>query len=764
MKIKKYQIKLAKPTGITLPDHTSHVVVEIYNYLQTQSYFLQKMSNLFPDVKMVDELIKTGMLHDEGKKAPPWQNACQKDNKLRLQGKDFGYNIMTANYRHEFMSALMYFDNLSDDEFIAILGHHGKIRWNDKNIAHALRVEGLNDETKTPSKIRKRIRRIDKKLQQFSNTDRAKWVYRYNAQRAILQFCDRKASYFESAGKKYEDLLRFNEFNYTFPEDWEKRKIQELLNKCSIDDDLFIAKAKTGGGKRDAALLLGRRIVKAGFADRVILAMPTIFTTNAMADGITNETGTECYAYNSSTKNLKNKITDKEELNYFSFDLYQRRTFQYPLTVCTVDTLLNAITQKSEDMHAANFNIGNSFIIIDELDFYDDLVIANIKEFLKQAHAMNVKVLIMSATFPRSYRNFFLDIAPNYKVSPLIIDDTHDDKKRYNIHMVERYDVENAHTIPRVMLRKVDKSKKTIIFCNTQKSCLRMYNLFRQRYSDDEVMVYNSYHCPPDKQIKEREIMNDIGKNPTTDKYKVIIMSQIGELSLNITCDYMISEICPIDRLVQRLGRIGRFDDMSNPVIKDVGILIPTNSRGDFPAPYGDLIQRVGWIECDSLRRTKELLNVGIYCNTDLQKIIELVYVNGIVLEGDVTNNLREYENLIKTNALKLPPQVFTDDEMNETDTTQWQRRRFMAKVNLYLTPFDNPDEPVDHSDFNYATTRNTVEVYVYQLRQLSESSFTTQQDIIIKDYWGERPMTINYLSRPHIYSYERGLNLLLVN
>lgn len=754
----KNKIPLAKPTGITLPDHTAHVVTVLFNYLTTQTFFIKKLQKLFPEINITEELIKSCILHDEGKKALPWQTPCQKDFELFIKGLTL-HHIMTANYRHEFKSVLAYFDNLSDDQFIAIMAHHGKLRLIKKNIEHILKVEEITDIKK--SVLLKRLYQVNDKLSKMSDAERTKWIYRLNLQRAVLQFCDRKASYLEVVENEiYRDLLKFNGFSYSFPLIWKKRKIQELAENNWKDYDLLIIKARTGGGKTDAALLWGKQQIEAGYADRMIITMPTIFTTNAIENSITTETGTECRSYNSSTKNLKNDIEDKLERDYFSFDLYQRRTFQYPLISCTIDTLLNSICQKSEDAHAASFNIYNSCVVIDEFDFYDDLVMANIKILIKYLHAMGVKVLLMSATFPSSFRNFFLDIAPDFKVSSLIIDDTYDYKKRYKISCIERYDVEHPDSISRKIQRKIEKSKKTIIFCNTQKSCLRTYFYFNTLYPN-QVLVYNSYHISGDKQKKESEILNDIGKKPINDKYKIIIMSQIGELSLNITCEYMVSEICPIDRLVQRLGRIGRFDDPNNPFVRNVDILIPIKNGHDYPAPYGELIPRIGWIETDKLTRTKELLTTGIYTNDKFQKIIELVYNKGVELDGDVRNNIREYETLIRTNVIMLPTEEMNDDEMNENNTTQWQRRRFLPKLNLYLTPFENTE--LSHTDFNYAATRNVVEIYVYQMEQLSEAGYIAEQDIVIKDNFNDRPMTIFYLNNPIIYAYETGLNLLMV-
>ena len=752
-------VPLAKPTGITLPQHTTNVVTQMYHYFSTQPFIVKKLHEIFPELNVVNESFKNGLIHDEGKKAKPWQDACQADYKLYLENKPL-HHIMTANYRHEFKTILSYMDDMSDDQFIANGCHHGKFRLIEKNKNHILRVENISNLK--DSRILKRISLINNRLMKMSDEERIKWVYRYNSQRAILQFCDRKASYLEvpDNAKYYKDLL-FNKFSYEFPKTWQKRKIQELAENNWEGNDLLIIKAKTGGGKTDAGLLWAKKIIEAELADRLIIAMPTIFTTNSIDKSIRSETNTESRAYNSSTKNLKNNIVNKQEKDFFSFDLYQRRTFQYPLTCCTIDTLLNALAQKSEDAHSTLFNMGNSCVVIDEFDFYDDLVMVNIKVLLKYLFHLNVKVLLMSATIPTSFRKFFKDISPDYRVSPVIIDDTYDYVDRYNINSVTRYNVDRTSTIKKDVLKRIDNSQKTIFYCNTQKSALHKYHYFQEKYPG-KVLIYTSYFDAEEKMIKEKRILDDFGKNPYTNDYKIIIMSQIGELSLNITCDYMVTELCPIDRLVQRLGRIGRFDDPNNPIIRDVDVLIPQKNGSDYCAPYGELSEKVGWIESDVYTNTKKQLKSGIYSNDKLQKIIEKVYEKGVILEGDVKSNVKKYEEIIKTNSLLLPTVITSDDEMNETNTTQWKRRRFLPKVNLYLNPFETNE--VTHSDFNYISSRQVVEVHAYQLRQLVEHGFVEEQTIKIVDGYEDRDMKIYYISHPRLYSKEYGLNLLLLD
>src|SRR5690606_9889676 len=76
------------------------------------------------------------------------------------------------------------------------------------------------------------------------------------------------------------------------------------------------------------------------------------------------------------------------------------RLLQTPVTVCTIDHLLIALTLTREDHHLITFNLANSCLVIDEADFYDEFTQANILVLLEILKYWNVPVLLMSASLP----------------------------------------------------------------------------------------------------------------------------------------------------------------------------------------------------------------------------------------------------------------------------------------------------------------------------------------------------------------------------
>src|SRR5699024_7056633 len=70
---------------------------------------------------------------------------------------------------------------------------------------------------------------------------------------------------------------------------------------------------------------------------------------------------------------------------------------------------------------------------------------------------------------------------------------------------------------------------------------------------------HHSRFAPDDRQRLDREIEHHFGKN--TDKEAVIaVATQTVEQSLDIDADLLITDLCPMDVLLQRIGRLHRHD------------------------------------------------------------------------------------------------------------------------------------------------------------------------------------------------------------
>lgn len=749
---------LAKPNNINLEDHNQHVLKEAYYYLDSNPFIVKKLKHELSKYNLniyslIEKIVK---LHDEGKKLTEWQTPCKLDKQIfddnNRRGNKYNHNfhhIKEADFRHELGSVCMrfFYDDIKrmpfEDELIiwSILCHHGKFKkeyeakiYNiDNNRSYSWDIKNSNiskDLFYYYSRMSNRIKNH-------------KDVFIFNAVRSILQIADKRASYLESyygnIKKDKEDKIKISNFGYSFNH-INKTTIQDILSTCE-EYDLTIAKAYTGGGKTDGSLIWAKRMIDMGYGDRVIFAMPTILTSNSIKKSIENAS-----VHNSISKTLDNKST--------YYELMEIKTFQKPITVTTIDYLLASIIGRSEINFISTYNIANSVIIIDEVDFYDSFVLSNLKEFLKITSQYNIKILLMSATFPASFRNFFTDL--NYSVSPILEDKSNKNKDKVNLKKITSY---NSKTLKggEKILQKALK-KKTIIYANTVIRAKTIYDylneIIEERGLNKNILLYNSQFIQNDKTDKERRIINNFGKEQIDGDYDIVIMTQIGEMSINITCEYMISDICPIDRLTQRLGRLGRFDGK----VYDLDILVPVYESGKLsilPYKHPEMyIQK-------SLKILKENTT---YTYGDLDSMVNKIYKKGVIVNIKSKDNSDKYKELIEENKLFNKTMLNPDTTNDEEVSSDWQTRDFMSTTYLYIYDFDlNRDYKKE--EFSKIQIDKTIRLnsnYMVNSKNGSLNPNVMRVDLMV----GGKKMDNIFilLNKDKNYSYDSGLSFNFYN
>ena len=95
------------------------------------------------------------------------------------------------------------------------------------------------------------------------------------------------------------------------------------------------------------------------------------------------------------------------------------------------------------------------------------------------------------------------------------------------------------------------------IILNTVERAKKFYLILRSKLKEvtnkPNIMLYHSQFTYKDRTEKEKEIISRIQKKPF-----ILVATQVIEISLDISCDMMFSEIAPPDALGQRAGRLNR--------------------------------------------------------------------------------------------------------------------------------------------------------------------------------------------------------------
>ncbi|QOR73284.1 CRISPR-associated helicase Cas3' [Cruoricaptor ignavus] len=750
MKQKSNSLFLAKPSGITLSEHIENVLLQGDAIFNSFPFTFIKYK-CFTGKDLYKRLSAAIKYHDDGKKKDPWQKACCADYNTYIEWKeanvgnfsDFskhcnktaGQNLRRSGIRHEISSLDMHWDhNFSLPVQASIAAHHSKLsfkheyRWLD------------NSSGKNSTALWNVFKNLNAKFRNHNYfTEAVKEHYEYSGVRAFLQLADRRGSALEDNGY----IVGFDKFKYEFPTGWEKRKVQQLAEQ-HFNDELLLLRAPTGSGKTDACLLWAQKQVKHNKAERLIIAMPTRFTSNALSINIT-ETLSSTGLYHSSAwfskfhKDVKHGVIEKEIARKKH---EAARQLIMPVTVCTIDHLLVALTLSREDHHSIVFNLANSCVVIDEADFYDEFTQANILVLLEALKVLSVPVMIMSASLPEASLDMYRNAG--FRVNSIIEDTS--DNSRFRCEIVEIRDYEEAEDLSDLFELCIEKGQ-AIIYANTVARAIEFYEWFKDK--GVPIIVYHSRFTEPDKKHKEEQLLSMLGKEVWEEGKAsgIAILTQIGEMSVNISADIMITETCPIDRLVQRAGRLCRFEK------RKVGKLFVVNPEKDghlYPAPYGEYVPGRGWKPLQSLIKTNQILDCKKYSANDFVAMVNEVYPTFKNFSTKAQQNAVLLKQKFVSNWIIVPRE---QNEEEDVDMQDWKSRDIAENVSVFVK-FPEQEYFYYWQDFQEFKIENSIDISAYLFKIGLKYNRLTAVEITVNNEVRKIYVAINS------YSFEYGLEL----
>lgn len=721
---------LAKPYGISLEEHVNNVLNEGQNICSSFPFTFTKYEKR-TGKSLARRLRGAIKFHDDGKKDFKWQEACKKDYEAFLNWQkahvgdyeqfskscknESGKNLRTSGVRHEIASLeIHYKSNFSLPVKIAIAAHHSKLsrkyeeRWTNK-------TSGEHSK-----ELWNEFFSLNGTFRNFHYFDEAVGKhYELAGVRSFLQLADHRAS-----AKEGGDLLpQFTPFSYQFPTSWEKRPVQKIAEEFA-NEDLLLLRAPTGAGKTDAALLWASLQIQNGKADRLVIAMPTRFTSNALSISVSEDLSSTGLYHSSAWftkyyKDVKSGVLDK---SFARKEHELARELLTSVTVCTVDHLLTALTLSREDHHSILFNLANSCVVVDEADFYDEFTQANILILLRALKLLEVPVMIMSASLPESSLEMYQ--ATGYDIRDIKEDTS--DNSRIRCEIMEKRPISAIDEMTDLLQNCIDNGN-AIIYTNTVARAMMYYNWFKDR--EITPILYHSRFTEPHKKDKEKELLDALGKEAWKNGRAggIAILTQIGEMSVNISSDFMISDICPMDRLVQRAGRLCRFQ---KDKIGKLFVILPQKDDQLYPAPYGEYIKSKGWIPYPALLRTDELIKCKGYSASDFVNLINEVYPKFDEFSSRASQNAILLKEKFISNWIILPLDQSREDD---TDHQEWKSRDIGGTETVFTVypEFDNFHYWQDFQEFKI---ENSIDVPVYLIQKGLNDHQLVRKEISVSD------------------------------
>ena len=181
-----------------------------------------------------------------------------------------------------------------------------------------------------------------------------------------------------------------------------------------------------------------------------------------------------------------------------------------------------------------------------------------------------------------------------------------------------------------------------------------------ERFGEEKVELLHSAFVATERYRKEKELLDTIGKNGNRPKFKIIIGTQVIEQSLDIDFDVLITELAPMDFLLQRMGRLHRHSDTQRPEnLKNPQVYVLNSTDYNFDAAstyvYSEYL----------LFRTEYYLPKEIELPKDISHLVQEVY-------ADNELNLSVYSSKLQQNY-----NCYKDENISNTEKKE-------AKAKIY--------------------------------------------------------------------------------
>jgi len=373
------------------------------------------------------------------------------------------------------------------------------------------------------------------------------------------------------------DLLDSVPVIWGIPEDLRERVLEDKTPYsyqsvlAEIDDPFVVLRAPCGRGKTEGALLWFARMMEVEGVDRLIFAMPTQVTSNAMRERLAKIFGEECVGLYHGRSFLEHReiarlireerVEDEEIDPELEIQLAREENFLgevmiKPVTVTTVDHILYSFVH---GFRQADFALGclqTAAIVFDEVHYYDRKMLSELRELFRILRRMHIPHLLMSGTLPdfliaeaelEGYR--LVEDEEGVEFRPFIIE-----KREEPLVVRGNWEVNDG--VLKELLNGHERGHVQFVILNTVRKAQEVYKALKKAgIPREEMELLHSRFCYIHRREKENRVIELLkgGKKPF-----LLVSTQVIEVSLDISCDRMFTELAPMDALGQRAGRLNR--------------------------------------------------------------------------------------------------------------------------------------------------------------------------------------------------------------
>ncbi|MBF0426748.1 MAG: CRISPR-associated helicase Cas3' [Magnetococcales bacterium] len=399
------------------------------------------------------------------------------------------------------------------------------------------------------------------------------------------------------------------------------------------DNAVVILEAETGAGKTEAALIHFMRLFAAGAVDGLYFALPTraaaVQIHTRVRDAVKRAFGEQAPPVVLAVPGYirvddvegKRLVDEEEGKRLAPFRTlwpdesdrsrfrgwaaeHPKRYLAAPIAVGTIDqVLLSTLAVKHAQMRAAA--LSRLLLVVDEVHASDAYMTVLLHEVLKRHAEVGGRALLMSATLGAGARSQYLQLNNRAKPPdpaaaavlpyPLIscsgqaasLFPVPAEGRGKEVHVTLHPWADETTQVARLALEAARSGARVLVIRNTVRWVMQTQQALESEAGTEGRLLlrcagvaapHHARFAPADRRLLDLAIEEAFGKKSDHSHGLVAVSSQTTEQSLDIDADFLITDLCPMDVFLQRVGRLHRHARSGRPaphVLPKVVMLTP---------------------------------------------------------------------------------------------------------------------------------------------------------------------------------------------
>ena len=375
---------------------------------------------------------------------------------------------------------------------------------------------------------------------------------------------------------------------------------------------LFIVEGPMGVGKTEAALLAAEVLAERFGQGGVFVGLPTMATANPMFErverwlntALNGRVASVALAHGKAALNDRyadllqrswhGQVFDDESDGRFAAAVVnqwlrgRKRAGLADFVVGTIDQSLFAAL-KAKHVVLRHLGLAGKVVIIDEVHAADQYMREYLKCLLSWLGAYRTPVILMSATLPPSLRAEFQTAYADASGDEIAEPTNTDEYPRITaVGLRDALPVPSDGRELEVAVKRIPDDLDALaqllgdalidggcaaVICNTVARAQEAFGALSEVFGA-EVRLVHSRFIAPDRARREADLVRVLGPDRSQRPHRLIVVgTQVLEQSLDVDFDLMVTDLAPVDLILQRVGRLHRHDRPSRPELMRAPVL-----------------------------------------------------------------------------------------------------------------------------------------------------------------------------------------------